>query len=927
VLTRRAVLGLLLAGCDVRFHRRINRVQPYRPPPSEGANLDYLWSSAFPGKPTGVDADGSIDGISVIMDVDSVSMGELEIINGGTLKWIDGYDAVLTASNVHVEVGSNIEVGSEDLPYAYPNRGKIVLTGAPVDPDTGHSRSIMFHTSRFFARTSPPSEPTQDITDHIAASGTSATMSGDITDWHIGDEIRISPTDWYDLGGWEYRTITDITGQVISWSGGLTNARWGKLQYPTDAGLSLTAGTFTAPSGTPTVVNERARIDNLTRTFTIESIEDTSFSTDHHGCHVMIMDIDCVVDVDGIEIRRGGQAGHLGRYGGIHWHQISYRPDSHVDAGDYVGDIPDGNAVMSRSVVRDSVQRGNVIHGTNNVVLDRNVYDNIRGHAVFLEAGIEKNNEITNSSFGEIFDPYTGYELLQHELFNGESGSACIWLAFPANVVTGNYGAYAAVGLWNSFPGTPVADYTSNAVGIYARNTRLGTIDDNRFNSMRGAGAAGRGTQIDTDGNIDFNGMYAPTDDDTPTGNNVSFEISRMTCTKCQNGAYKHNTGYPHYNGWVTASCYWIHFVGKTGVPSDSTPTPNKLGKILSLGYSLNNANEEWAGGDYTAFPSSAWVSYHSTIPIVECTAMHFREALPYEPATMGFLFNGGGAWATHDYYVNGYQRGTYFDHDNQFIDAPRAMRTRSFILVYPGTGRQSLSSAIWDPHGQRTGLVGNWVFNIDFMTYGATVVGDAPTYLTQSAGDNGVVISDECYGWDQYYTDFDPNQYTFDAAVRWQRLNPSTLALVDTYEFPEGTGGTDYFRFVALVNGGVYTLDYPGHSDPTTFSTQFTNLRRDTDSFTVGHQFDVSAGISANYRIPGYSSGPNFRGLSSTGSLANVLAGDGTLYYTDSTGAELGDGISRIWIKFVGTLNRGTLTTGTWQWLEQPLWHNIDKV
>jgi hypothetical protein len=885
-----------------------------------------LWSSAFPGKPTGAGAAGTIDGISVIMDVDSVSMGALEIINGGTLKWKSGYSAVLTATNVHVEVGSNLEIGSAATPYGYPNRGQIVLTGAPAVPNDGHQRSIMFHNSRFFADTNPPVEPWQEITDHIPVNGTSAIMSGNISDWHVGDEIRISPTDWYDIGGWDYRIITSIVGQVISWSGGVA-FRWGKLQYPTDAGLSLTPGTFSSPAGTPTVLNERAVINNLTRTFTISSVVDSNWTTNGFGCHVMVMDLNCTVDVKGVEFRRGGQAGTLGRYGGIHWHQVSITPDSDPTPGVILGDIPAGKGKARYNVIRDSAQRGDVIHGTCGVTLDHNSYDNIHGHQVFLEAAVEERNFITNNCFGAAFDPLAGKVLLQHELFNGESGSACIWNANPNNTITGNYGSYAATGLWNSFPGTPVANYTLTAK--YPRNTRMGLIDNNRFQSMRGTCSLGRGTQIDTLGNVDFQGMYAPHTDDTPAGADVSFEISRMTLTKGQNGAYRHTTGYPYYNGWATANNVWLHFVGKTGVPSDVTPTPNKLGFVLAVGFSLNNANEQWPSGDYVKFPSGAFVSYHSTIPQIQCTIMHFRPALTYEPAVMdGFSYSGGGAWGTEDLYVNGFQRGTYFDQNNRFIDTPRAMRTRGLNMIYPGVGRQGLSPAVWDPFGQRTGMVGTWVFNIPYMTYQATVVGNAPTYLTQSPGDNGVVISDECYGLDGIQTDWDPASFTFLGASTFSRIDPTTKALVGTYSFPQGVSGTtDYFRFTSFVNNGVFMVDHPGQPLSQSWNTEITNCRRSTDSFIVGINFDLSAGISANYRIPGATSGPNFRGLSAAGSYAALAAGDGTLYYADTTGAVFGDSKPRIWIKFVGTLNRGTLTTGTWAWLEQPLWISINKV
>ena len=63
--------------------------------------------------------------------------------------------------------------------------------------------------------------------------------------------------------------------------------RWDLLQYATASGMSLTYTTVVA--GTPTVLDERAEVGNLTRNIVIQAPDDARWQNDKFGCHVMIM--------------------------------------------------------------------------------------------------------------------------------------------------------------------------------------------------------------------------------------------------------------------------------------------------------------------------------------------------------------------------------------------------------------------------------------------------------------------------------------------------------------------------------------------------------------------------------------------------------------------------------------------------------------
>ena len=81
------------------------------------------------------------------------------------------------------------------------------------------------------------------------------------------------------------------------------------------------------------------------------------------------------VVIDGVEMRRMGQSGTLGRYP-LHWHMLGEAA---------------GHAVRN-SAVWQSSQRCIVLHATNGVQVQNNVCHDVAGHAFFLEDAVERRN-------------------------------------------------------------------------------------------------------------------------------------------------------------------------------------------------------------------------------------------------------------------------------------------------------------------------------------------------------------------------------------------------------------------------------------------------------------------------------------------------------------------------------------------------------
>jgi hypothetical protein len=225
------------------------------------------------------------------------------------------------------------------------------------------------------------------------------------------------------------------------------------------------------------------------------------------------------------------------------------------------------------------------------------------------------------------------------------------------------------------------------------------------------------------------------------------------------------------------------------------------------------------------------------------------------------------------------------------------------------------------------------WVPNKAFLTYGGagasdTLTGDGvPLVLndpTYSFWNNGRMISDHFHGLTIAATDYNIDEnpshtfYYYYEHVLFERLSDSDWSVIDTWEQLEGTvgGSLHHFRHAAMRNGGRYRLKFPDAPAPRTkFYGSLVNMYRGGDNSIIGIDFDCSGGISASYcyhagTASGGTEGTNKRTLTSAASRAAVEAGDGSLYWKDTTNDIL-------WIRWVGGLSPfGGIVDHTQQWL-----------
>ncbi len=181
------------------------------------------------------------------------------------------------------------------------------------------------------------------------------------SNWRVGDRIVIAPTDFQPLEA-EERTVKAISGTTITLDAPLEYRHWGKVQT-----LGATGETM----------DERAEVALLSRNITIrgDNLPGSSF-----GAHTMYM-TGSTVRMRGVEITGMGQLGTLGRYP---WH-------AHL--------LGDGGAgsYLTDSSLHSNLQRGIVVHRSNNLVFKNNVVYNTVGHMVFLESSTEQGNTFENN--------------------------------------------------------------------------------------------------------------------------------------------------------------------------------------------------------------------------------------------------------------------------------------------------------------------------------------------------------------------------------------------------------------------------------------------------------------------------------------------------------------------------------------------------
>jgi hypothetical protein len=773
-----------------------------------------LWSDPKTWGSAGVPADGANVSIpstaSIVLD-QNLNLGNLEIMGSLELK---EQDLQLSVNNIMLH--GTLRIGSAVKPFEH----KATITLNASDPATDNmgmgTRGLLVMGGKLELYGKTPNLAWTKLADH-APDNSSILSLKDAVDWKVGDQIVVAPTDFYNDGNFtktsetEQLEVSSVTGSTVSLRAPLAKFRFGKLQYATDSGMSLTPGTLNSPDPkVPSILDERAEVGNLTRNIVIQGANDDLWNTQGFGAHVMVMDKTSVVNINGVELRRMGQSGKFGRYP-VHFHNLSY---------DATGkELGDTIMRLENSSIHDTSQRCVVIHGSNGITIKNNICYDIKGHAMFLEDAVERRNTFEGNLILKVRQPVK--PLLKSEEKDHEGGnSSGFWLTNPDNIVRGNVVADGVShGYWLAYP-TKVMGVNKNVNlnGINARpdNLPFGVFEDNVAHTLPDNGVHIDNPPTSSDIGDTAGNKYVPTINGTLDDyqHRLRFTLPRVTVYKTGSywggggGIWNRNSN-PDFLEWISADQQggWFAGAGDRGLIAQS----------LLIGESLNNATKI-----YHDTPKAAIASYHSTFDITKNVLMNF-------PFVENAANDASGAFKTNDYYITAVDKGLVRNPDNKLINSSPGRRVQPFL-----SENWTLAGALWDPHGYWGPKNNYWVYDTPFLTNDTTCVDVAP------AGKNGKSCAGPYYSVGDYLTDFDTNRYSFKAPIEVTRYNNSGSSIGI---WTVGDGNTapklGNMRHFAAFKNGRYALRFPGHDKPKDVSLTLGNFIRSDDSMILGVAFD----------------------------------------------------------------------------------------
>jgi hypothetical protein len=793
-------------------------------------------------------------GMRVVLDEDSADLAGLNIDGELIFARKD-----LNLTTRWIMVHGALRVGSPEAPYRH--RALISLTATnQFETIMGMgTRGIVVMDGTLELHGVTPESPWVRLEDHAGAGATHLTLSTP-AGWDVGERVVVAPTDFYGVGETELMTITAVDTQGIQLDTPLATSRWGRLQYATTTGMSETdAGRVNPPvAPTPTVLDERAEVALLSRNIVIEAPDDAAWRDDGFGAHVMIMGAGSKVTLDGIEVRRGGQRGRLGRYP-IHWHLLSYTHD-----GQEIGDV--SGHVVQNSTIWDSSQRCIVIHGTNGVVVRDNVCYSIEGHAIFLEDAVERRNTIEGNAVFRVRNPRSPMLVHEGPIFQG--GSSGFWITNPDNTVVGNVAADAeGIGFWLSFSDRPFG--LSSSVPIIPRLLDFGVFDENTAHSNKELGLNLDWGVTDDAGNV-FPIHYSSQGGDAD-GSPKKFSLSRFTSYKHFGGGVWSRSVLPEFLEFVCADNMGFCFAGggHNGL----------IARALVVGESLNSGSPP-----SPAIPPVGIASYHSLFDIQDNVLVNF----PFVPGRLS------GAFGTNDYYTRGVDKGLARSSGNLLVASAGGFRAPRESDAWTFAG------ALWDPHGYFGTADRYWTYDDPFLTAGTNC---APV---EPAGQNGMACTGPYYGVGEFVVNLANNRYSPLMAIEVTRQDAGGATL-GTWSVLDGALATKLpnMRHFAALRGGRYLLRFPTLSAPSDVGMTIENASSLEDGFVLGVHFTGSKSpqvyVTSSYDYLGstVTNGPTDsrkRIYTPVSGLGAVAASQGGVFWQDS-------GNEVVWIKIQGGL------------------------
>ncbi len=443
-------------------------------------------------------------------------------------------DKTLTARFIHVNGEGIFSIGSDQHRY---DDGTFTLTLTGVESEANHTipmangktfeiehydgfivaekggRLQFFGEHRLsftkLAATAPAGSSSIRVANVIERNfdGVTSAFSDGQMVFKVGDEIVIasSSRDYHEE---DVRTVVAVTENdgttELELDFPLSNFHYGEIESYGNA-----AAPGTRPREEPIEIDLRAEVALLSRNVVIKGLDsqdtDIEFgdrrlletategnrevTTNGIGGHIIIFGSARQTGIDGVQFDLMGQAGRSGRYP-VHWYH----------GGDKEGDF------LINCSVTNSHNRGVVVHGTDNLLIQGVALHDIHGHGFFTQSGVEVGNRFYNNIALGIHrvgtsrdrdDPFIvdvhDWTVNQNRQFGS---SSAFWITSADNIYVGNVAAGAeGSGYWFA----PVAEAERApspeefAKGppelheIYGRDPLALTIDLFEYNTVHSA--------------------------------------------------------------------------------------------------------------------------------------------------------------------------------------------------------------------------------------------------------------------------------------------------------------------------------------------------------------------------------------------------------------------------------------------------------
>ncbi len=867
-------------------------------------SVKLLWSDpatwGTKGKPKAGDKVMIPKNKHIVLDENPPALGKIMIM--GALEFARK-DLSLTASNIMVHGGEFI-VGTKEKAFTH----KAIITLTDTDTSAENTRGIMVMMGgKLELHGDSPAVAWTKINEHAEDGATKIKLKESVN-WKAGDEIIVGPTDFYEAAKGKSITqrigISNISGENINLKKPLEAFHWGKLQYATKNGMSLVEENIVeTPTGdflygikpnNPKILDQRAPVGNLTRNIVVQSPDDAAWKTNGFGVHIMIMR-ESEAHLDGIEIKRGGQRGKLGRYP-FHWHMLSYSGSKNL--GDATGQY------IKNSTINVSMNRGIVVHGTNGTLVQNNIVYDVKGHGIFTEDAAERRNTFDGNLVLKVRNPEKQFALKLHELWGHKKGASGFWISNPDNTTINNHVADSeGNGYWLAFPDRPFGEssqalYEDGEV-MNPGKMQFGVFDYNTAHSCKHNALHADEPEIDEEGSTSIS-QYTQERNGRPGNFNgldrsswVRFEIKR-------------------FSSWKSAHSVWDRTnFGTTleAVASDNFETSFSGGGdrglilgCLAVGRSLNFKKNESNLNNKHIY--NAFASYHHTFDVQGNIAINF-------PATLN---KRSGVFGMFDYYLRPVEKGHWLSIGNILINSHPGVKITANESEIPwqmggATPHLTFSGATWDLHGYWGPKENYLVYDRSFY-YGKKEEGVKVLSPWSRELNGGVSVPGPFYGYNNAIikaeNGISENNKTNVTYARYD----DDLKIIDKIElFETSTNNGERFKHAALQKGGIFEVNYPTLDKVYDLTFTVDNFISTEDEVVLAVEFtgDKNATVASYDRMFTVDINVPIVAYKKVASLKEVKESNVEAYWQDKTN-------DKVWMKIKGGITDRPLDlTGKW--------------